>query len=141
MCREIPFGSPDYRASLVLREEILRKPLGLLFRPEDTARDASSFHLGCYRDKTLVGVLVLEPLEETLVKMRQVAVAADTQGQGAGSDLVAFAEKFAREKGFRTIVAHARQQYHKFYVNRGYRIRGGPFIELTIPHYAIAKDL
>jgi GNAT superfamily N-acetyltransferase len=140
-CREFSFGSPDYRASLILREEILRRPLGLPFRPEDTAHDDYSFHLGCYREETLVGVLVLEPLDETRIKMRQVAVAADTQGQGAGSDLVAFAEKFAREKGYRTIVANARREYHSFYVKRGYDIRGGPFIEVTVPHYAVAKEL
>ena len=81
ICREFSVGSGDYRASLVLREEILRKPLGLPFRPEDTARDEYSFHLGCYREETLVGVLVLEPLDETRIKMRQVAVAADTQGK------------------------------------------------------------
>ena len=141
ICRELAFGSLDYRASLVLREEILRKPLGLPFRAEDTAHDDYSFHLGCYREEALVGVLVLEPLDEVRIKMRQVAVAAETQGQGAGSDLVAFAEKFVREKGYRTIVAHARQEYHSFYVKRGYAIRGGPFIEVTIPHYAIAKEL
>jgi predicted GNAT family N-acyltransferase len=140
-CRELALNSPDYRASLILREEILRRPLGLPFRPEDTAHDDHSFHLGCYREETLVGVLVLEPLDETMLKMRQVAVAADTQGQGAGSDLVAFAERFAREKGFRTIVANARQEYHSFYVKRGYHVRGGPFIEVTIPHYAVAKEL
>ena len=140
-CREFAFGSEEYRASLMLREEVLRKPLGLPLRPEDTAGEGDSFHLGCFDGELLVGSLILKPVDETTVRMRQVAVAPDTQGKGAGSDLIAFAESFAREKGYRTIVAHVRREYFQFYVKRGYRVRGGPFIEVTIPHLAVAKDL
>ena len=140
-CREFAFGSRDYRDSLRLREEVLRKPLGLPMRPEDTEGEGSSFHLGVFEGERLVGSLILEPVDETTLRMRQVAVEPATQGKGAGSDLMAFAEKFARETGCRTIVAHVRQEYFQFYVKRGYGVRGGPFIEVTIPHYAVAKQL
>jgi predicted GNAT family N-acyltransferase len=140
-CREFPFGSHDYRASLSLREAVLRVPLGLPLRPEDVAGENSAFHLGCFQERTLVGSLVLQPIDETIIKLRQLAVAAETQGKGAGSDLLQFAENFAREKGYNTIVAHARQQVLQFYIKRGYAVRGCPFIEATIPHYAIFKQL
>jgi len=140
-CREFSFGSPDYRNSLRLREEVLRKPLGLPLAAEDVAGENESYHLGCFQEDRLVGSLILKPVDETTLRMRQVAVAPDTQGKGAGSDLIQFAEEFARGKGYRTIIAHARQQFFQFYIKRGYGIRGGPFIELTIPHYAIFKQL
>ncbi len=130
-----------YGASLRLREEVLRKPLGLPMRPEDTAGEDASFHLGVFESERLVGSLILKPVDETTLRMRQVAVEPTTQGRGAGSDLIRFAENFAREKGYRSIVAHVRQEYFPFYVKRGYGVRGGPFIEVTIPHYAVAKEL
>ena len=68
-------------------------------------------------------------------------MAAETQGKGVGSDLLQFAENFARERGYNTIVAHARQQVLQFYIKRGYAVRGCPFIEATIPHYAIFRQL
>jgi ribosomal protein S18 acetylase RimI-like enzyme len=140
-CRKIAFGSAEYRAALVLREEVLRKPLGLPVRPEDVAGEEESFHLGCFEGERLVGTLILKPVDETTVKMRQVAIAPETQGKGAGSDLVKFAEEFARAKGFRTITAHVREPVLHFYIRRGYGLRSERFIEVTIPHYAVAKEI
>ncbi len=124
-----------------MREEVLRKPLGVPLRPEDLAGEEDSFHLGCFVDDVLVGSLILKPIDETTVKMRQVAVAPDTQGKGAGSDLIRLSEEFAKQKGYRTITAHARQLYVPFYIKRGYSLRGSTFIEATIPHRAIFKEL
>ena len=119
----------------------MRKPLGLPMRAEDMAGEDASFHLGVFEGERLVGSLILKPVDETTLRMRQVAVEPATQGKGAGSDLIAFAEKFAREKGYETIAAHVREPVLHFYIKRGYALRSERFIEVTIPHWAVAKEI
>ncbi|MCB5176342.1 MULTISPECIES: GNAT family N-acetyltransferase [Microvirga] len=50
----------------------------------------------------IAGILVLIP-EEHAMLLDNIAVAPDAQGRGFGGALIAFAEKFARERGLRTI--------------------------------------
>ncbi len=129
-CREFPFGSSEYLASVALREEILRKPLGLEWQLEDFQGEEASHHLGCF--------LGDDPFT---IKMRQVAVAADIQRQGAGTALVCFGEQFAHDAGYQSIVAHARVSALPFYKRLGYTIDGPQFIEVSIPHFRISKPL
>jgi GNAT superfamily N-acetyltransferase len=142
-CRAFPFGSDIYRTSLDLRYEILRKPLGLAWSGADHLGEEDAYHLGCFggKDERLIGTLVLEPLDAGSIKMRQVAIAGDAQRQGIGTALVVFAETFARESGYHTMVAHARAAAVPFYLRLGYSMEGGPFTEVTIPHFRISKRL
>jgi GNAT superfamily N-acetyltransferase len=141
VCRELALGSEDYRRALELRETVLRKPLGLVWTPEELAKEAHSFHLGCFEGGALAGTLVLTPLDAATIKMRLVAVAGDAQGRGIGTALVTFAEEFAAVRGFSRIVAHARETALPFYCKLGYLIEGEPFIQVSIPHVAISKRL
>ncbi len=140
-CRTFPYGSPDYTASLALREAVLRKPLGLDWELDAFDGEGYSFHLGAFSDDRLLGCLILKPTSATHLKMRQVAVSPDTQGHGIGTKLVIFAEEFARHSGYRQITAHARDTAIPFYRKLGYAIIGASFLELSIPHYLISKDL
>jgi GNAT superfamily N-acetyltransferase len=141
LCREFPFGSSDYQAALTLREEVLRIPLGIMWTPEELQDEITCMHLGCFLGDRLVGCLVLKPLDTTTIKMRQVAIAPDLQRRGVGSALVAFAEQVARTAGYSRMTAHAREPAVPFYRKHGYTVEGDRFSEVTIPHYAIAKDL
>jgi GNAT superfamily N-acetyltransferase len=141
VCRELALGSKDYRRALDLRDAILRKPLGLVWTPEELAEEEHSFHLGCFEGEALAGTLVLTPLDPATIRMRQVAVADDLQGRGVGTALVVFAEGFAASKGFHRIVANARDTAVPFYRKLGYLIEGQPFILVSIPHVAISKRL
>ena len=58
-CKEILYGSPEYAATIKLRNEILRKPLGLRFSDEQLPAERGNHHLACYRDGRLVACLVL----------------------------------------------------------------------------------
>ena len=71
--------------------------------------------------------------------MRQLAVAAELQGQGIGTALVEFAEALAREIGYRRMILHARETAVPFYEKQGYSIIGEGFEEVTIPHWAMEK--
>jgi GNAT superfamily N-acetyltransferase len=140
-CRELSMDSPEYRASLALREEVLRRPLGLVWTAEELAKEEKSRHLGCFLDDELVGALVLTPEDESTVRMRLVAVAPGQQGRGVGSALVAHAEDVARRAGYRMMVARARETAVPFYRRHGYSVEMAVFMQVGIPHQVVRKEL
>jgi GNAT superfamily N-acetyltransferase len=139
--REFLPGSPEHHEALKLRELILRAPLGLDFTEDELALESACFHIGGFDGGRLVAVLLLKPLDDRTAKMRQVAVSDSLQGLGIGAGMVAYAEEFARERGFTEVIAHARGTALGFYRKLGYSIRGEPFLETTIPHQLVAKAL
>ncbi len=139
--RDFPAGSDDYSKALALREEILRKPLGLQWTQAELSKESECFHLGGFDGTRLVAVLLLQPLDDRVVKMRQVAVSGDLQQRGVGSKLIAYAEEFAHQHGYREITAHARATALEFYLRAGYSASGDEFLELTIPHRVVTKTL
>ena len=137
---EIPFGSTLYDQSIALRDEILRKPLGLEFTTEDLSKEFEQHHFvyldDCFDVK---GVLVLVPKESNMIKMRQVAVENGLQGKGIGTELVRFSEEFCIKKGYNQVYLHAREHAVEFYLKLGYEIIGEPFTEVNIPHRKMIK--
>ena len=139
--REIALGSAEHEAALRLREVVLRAPLGLTWTETDHMDEPLCAHLAAFDNGTLVAVLLLKPLDAKTMKMRQVAVAPERHGQSIGAKLVAFAEEFARARGGRRIIAHARGTALGFYRKLGYTTEGGEFLENTIPHQLVSKEL
>ena len=139
--REFHPGTDDYEQALRLRETVLRVPLGLTLTKAELSDDSNCCHLGGFDDGRLIAVLLLRPLDALTVKMRQVAVHPEFQALGLGSQLVAFAESFAKERGFTQMAAHARATALAFYRKAGYKVLGDDFIEATIPHRLVTKQL
>ncbi|MCC7435882.1 MAG: GNAT family N-acetyltransferase [Methanoregulaceae archaeon] len=142
-CRLVDHGTPEYEATVSLRYEVLRKPLGLDFTPEQLAAEVTDLHCALWEFgiPEPLACLVLTPLSEGEIKMRQVAVRPDHQGQGLGRILVEFSETTARARGFTRMVLNARDTAVDFYLRLGYTIEGEPFTEVTIPHRRMAKSL
>jgi ribosomal protein S18 acetylase RimI-like enzyme len=138
---QVAYGSAAYDSTLALRDEVMRQPLGLNFTDEELQRDRTDFHLACHEDGQLVGCLVLSPLGDNDVQMRQVAVLPRLQGQSIGRDLVQFAEYFARRRGYSTMTLHARDTAIPFYEKLGYNRIGEPFEQVTITHWEMTKPL
>ena len=134
-------GTTEYEDALRLRADILRKPLGLALTTGDLAHDPDCFHLGGFEDSRLLAVLLLQPLDALTIKMKQVAVSGERQRAGVGSQLIAFAEGFARQRGYGAMVAHARMTALDFYRRLGYSVSGEEFVEVTIPHFLVTKTL
>jgi predicted GNAT family N-acyltransferase len=139
--RLIAHGSEEYNSELELRNKILRIPLGLDVHEDDLSNEHLHHHIGAFEDGKLIGVLVLTPLNDTEVKMRQVAVEEELQGKGIGKKLVEYSEQFSRDNGFRTIVMNARDTAVPFYEKLGYIKEGDMFTEVTIPHFKLYKNL
>ena len=137
----VQHGTKEYDETVALREEVLREPLGLAFSQEELAGEKDSFHLASRDGDQLVACLVLKPLDEKRLMMRQLAVREDFLKKGFGRELVSYAESFARERGYGEIALHARETALGFYEKLGYDAEGDSFIEVGLPHLAMRKKL
>jgi predicted GNAT family N-acyltransferase len=139
--KPIVHNSADYEAEVALRSSLLRQPLGLSFTADELSAEVDSHHIGCYIAGTLVGCLVLKPMDVKQIQMRQVAVDERVKGRGIGRMMVKYSEEFARRLGFQEMVLHARETAVPFYEMLGYSKVGDRFTEVTIPHWVMARSL
>ena len=141
--KELTFNSEFQIASIELRREVLRKPLGLDFNEVELAAENSQYHLAGLMNNQVIAILLLknEHEEPDALRMRQVAVSPHYQGKGLGKKLVQFSEEFARMKGFKTFKLHARSNVKDFYTGMGYQAEGDTFMEVGIPHLFMWKEI
>lgn len=137
----IDHGSFEYRQMLKLREDILRKPLGLSFDPQELEKEKENMLIGAFEEEDMLGCCMLVEKDPGAVRLRQMAVINDLQGKGIGRALMNFAENLARDRGYATIFMHARKNVVGFYEKMGYIVTGDEFIEITIPHVVMEKKL
>jgi predicted GNAT family N-acyltransferase len=138
---EAPVGSGLYRDALRLREDILRRLLGLAVSHEELADDTMRQHFCAVDCGVVVGTVSLRPLDETTLHLKQMAVAEQKRDVRIGSQLVAHAEHWGASAGFRIMIAHARVGAEGFYLKHGYTQDGEAFFEQTIPHVRVTKRL
>lgn len=137
---EIAYNGPLYAEMVQRREDWLRKPLGFVLSEEDLAYSEKEIHIAAVDNDTVVGVLVMRPLSDTRMKMRQVAVEPSLTGKGIGRQLVEYAEALVREKKYTVMELNARETAVPFYLRLGYTIVSDLFEEMTIPHYTMEKQ-
>lgn len=137
----IDHGSPEYQQMVDLRYQLLRKPLGLSFTQEELDAESGEILIGCFEDEKLEGCCMLTQSDPKTVRLRQMAVLSGLQGKGIGRVLMSFAENIARDRGYKRLTMHARTTAIGFYEKLGYSVCGEEFMEVTIPHMEMAKDL
>lgn len=136
----IEHNSPEYRAAVSLREEILRKPLGLTFSQEELEREKNHVHIAGFMGTEVIATAVLVP-EEDIFKMQRVVVREVLQNKGMGSHMMTFCEEYARTHGFKEIYCYSRNSAVPFYLKNKYEPEGVYFNEDTIPHLKMWKVL
>lgn len=143
LIQEAKFNSESYWSAVQLRREVLRFPLNLDFSGAELALEGCQTHWVIENEGEVVAsATIVWPAEATLpVKVRQVAVATNQQGQGLGRKIMAACEGHAREKGYETVALHARETAVPFYLGLGYSLEGEPFEEVGIPHRKMTKSL
>ncbi len=139
--RLIDHGTPDYHDMVKLRYNILRKPLGLDFSPEELEKEKDDILICYYDDGKLEGCCLLTQTQPHEVRLRQMAVISGLQRHGLGRALMQFAENIARDRGYKRICMHARKTAVGFYEKLGYEKVGEEFTEVSLPHYKMEKDL
>lgn len=137
----IDHGTTEYQQMLKLRDDILRKPLGLTFNDDELEKEKNNLHIGAYEDEQMLGCCMLVEEDPETVRLRQMAVINDLQGKGIGRALMSFAENLARDRGYKRITMHARKNALGFYEKMGYKTLGKEFQEITIAHFVMEKEL
>lgn len=137
----IDHGSKEYQQMVDLRRAILRKPLGIDFDQKELDREHEDLLIGCFEDDRMEGCCLLTKVDDKAVRLRQMAVLSGLQGKGFGRALMQFAENLARDRGYQKITMHARKTAVGFYEKLGYKVNGGEFQEISIPHFIMEKEL
>lgn len=140
---DVDFGSSRYDALVDLRYKVLLEPLGLKFLDHYRPNEASYLHIGCIDqlDDKLIGGLILAPVDNEEIRMMQVAVDEEYQHKGVGHEMVAYAEKRAKEAGYHKLVMHAMLSVVGFYESLGFKQEGDIFDEGGITFARMVKEL
>jgi len=142
--RVIMYGTAEYQQSLELRHTILRIPLGMdLFDGsyDDLSQEARYFHFGALdTEGQLIASVLGIPTALHEIRIKQMVVATQFQGQGIGKRLFMAFEAYLLNLGFTRFVLHARMTAHGFYLNLGYEISGEAFQEVGMPHFKMIKS-
>lgn len=140
---DIDFGSARYDELVELRYKVLLEPLGLKFLDSYREKEIGYLHIGCIEslDDRLVGGLMLVPVSDTEIRMMQVAVDGRYQREGVGRQMVAYAEKRAKEAGYSRLVMHSMLSVVHFYEKLGFKADGDIFEENGITFVKMAKNL
>ena len=139
--RFIETGTPAYQEMINLRMKVLLDPIGIPSSYINAEKEAKDLLIGGYDEDTLVGCCILTCLTEDIVQLRQMAVDTAQQQNGIGTLLLSFAEATAVQKGYTTLMMHARDPVLPFYQKCGYSISGEPFVEVGISHHKMLKQL
>lgn len=137
----IDFNSGEYQKAFELRNNLLRKPLGLDLNNDQLDAEKNSFHFCLFENDEIIACLVGTPIDSTNIKIRQMAVSENHQSKGLGKKLMIFAEKNLVEKGFKNFELNAREHAIPFYEKLGYQSIGDIFSEVTIPHIKMIKKI
>jgi GNAT superfamily N-acetyltransferase len=137
----IDFGTPEYQQMIKMREDILRKPLGLTFSKEEIEKEKDNLLIGAFEEEQMLGCCMIVEMAPQKARLRQMAVLNNLQGKGIGRALIQFAENLARDHGYRVMSMHARKPTVTFFEKMGYKITSPEFVEITIPHYEMEKEL
>lgn len=139
--RIIDHGTSEYHQMVTLRNDILRKPIGIDLLSDELEKEKDNLMIGAFEDEQILGCCMLVQENYDTVRLRQMAVLNTLQGKGIGRALMQFAENLARDHGYKKISMHARKNAVGFYEKMGYCKSGNEFIEITIPHFIMGKKL
>lgn len=137
--KQIDYGTSEYQQMVLLRQQILRQPLGLFFTEDELAMENTDILIASYDDDQLLGCCILTIIDRETLRLRQMAVLGSLQGKGIGAAILAFAEKIAVDRGYKRIYMHSRDSAIGFYEAAGYKITSDMFIEIGIPHHIMEK--
>ncbi len=132
----------------IVRREVFQKEQGIARELDFDDKDfaGGTFHILIYNHtegkKTPVATVRGRRIDYPKgVKLERMCVLPAHRRQKLGQKLLDVFEFHASALGFREIWLHAQVGASKFYLARGFRFVGGPFLEAGIEHYLMAKSL
>ncbi len=139
--QHIDCAHPHYEGAKALRNDVLRKPLGLVLSAQELALDPDREHIVAVLDNKVVGSVSLYMETPIRLRVKQMAVDPNQQGLGIGAKLLQAAEARGRELGALEVMLHARCTALNFYEKQEYETQGDEFTEQGIPHRIMVKRM
>ncbi|MDO5724925.1 MAG: GNAT family N-acetyltransferase [Tissierellia bacterium] len=139
--KTIEYGSPEYEASIDLRNDLFRKPWGLDIRDEDLSSDKFMKMYGLYDKDKLIATTFIAHKEDKVCQIKSVAIAKSYQRKGLGKFMMQYAEDIAKSDGYEKVFIMGRVSAKDFYEKIGYITLSEPFDYHTIPHIYMEKNL
>jgi N-acetylglutamate synthase-like GNAT family acetyltransferase len=137
----IEHNSTTYQQMISLRLNVLLNPIGIPVSFINRDKEAIDIFIGAFQNEEIIGCCVFTKISDQTIQLRQMAVAIVAQGTGIGASIVNYAEKVAKEKGFKILMMHARDVVIPFYKKCGFIIADAGFIEVGISHHKMEKQL
>lgn len=138
-----PTSGTDLQKYYDFRFEVLRKPWD---QPKASTQDEwenISVHVLMTNEKgeaIASGRLQLNNEDEG--QIRSMAVRADMQGKGLGSQIIKYIEQKAKEKKLKQLILDSRINAVKFYEKHGYEVVGDSYLLFgIIKHFKMTKNL
>ena len=140
--KPIVYGSPEYAATLALRNKVMRVPLGLNIYNEDFSCEAASRIIGIFDGDTLLATGVMSHQGE-VYKIEYLCVDTDLQSGGLGGVMLEHFVETARQYGGKKITLDARVKAQRFYERHGFTAVGEIFVMAIAPvdHIVMEKYL
>jgi N-acetylglutamate synthase-like GNAT family acetyltransferase len=137
----IETNSPAYEQMINLRMEVLLNPIGVPRSYINPEKESNDILIGAFEEEQILGCCILTVVDTTIMQLRQMAVSQTLQRSGVGAAIIGFAEQQAKDRGYTTLMMHARDAVIPFYEKQGYIIDGDGFTEVNIPHHKMKKEL
>ncbi len=137
----IKWGSPIYRETINLRNQVLTKSAGKPLITEFPVEEKEDIHLVIKREERIIGTLLLHPCSKECIQIKQVAIAPSCQSEGLGKKLIIYAEQVARTLGYATIFLTGRQQAWGFYEKLRYEDLFEPYREKKLVLKVFKKNI
>lgn len=137
----IQYALPEYKETLQLREDVMRKPLGLLLSAEDIKDDNMRTHIGGYYNGKLVCTCSFKIIHGKIAHIYSVCVKQEFQNRGVGQQLMNFTEKYVKLHGAARLYVEGRKSAKKFYQKCGFSPCGSEYIDMNIQHQDMRKDI
>ncbi|MBS3904154.1 MAG: GNAT family N-acetyltransferase [Simkania sp.] len=132
---------PEYPKELMLRWEVLRKPLGMPPGSELFPEENESLHLVAIEGKQVVGCVLFHQENEERGKLFQMAISPEYHGIGFSRRLMLTLEQALVKKGIREVYLLAGDEAISFYSHMGYHVEEGVVQCFGLPHCTMTKHL
>jgi predicted GNAT family N-acyltransferase len=126
--------------ALALREQVFCVEQGVELAADQDGLDDQAIQIVAIEDGHVIGtcrVLV----DDEVGRLGRMAVEARSRNLGLGREILAAAERSARDAGARLMRLHAQRYVEDLYAAAGYTPYGEPFVEEGIPHVSMEKPL
>jgi len=131
----------EIQAALDLRVEVFCDEQGVPRDLEFDELDATSTQIVALDESGVIATCRLRSPEPGRCKLERMVVKREVRKLGVGGQLLARAEREAREHGTEIMVLNAQVTAEPFYASHGYRPEGERFVEAGIEHIRMTKGL